>query len=200
MPCNEILGREMGPSESTVLSSRPLPVGRLQFVVALTATLTLLCAALGAFHVGGTKAMCVSAAIALIVVAANALLLFTLGLAPVRRDFANEQLKIAALLNSVPEGILEVDSSGVIVFANHQACGLFGYTVEELLQKPIEVLVPVSARAGHATRRTKFFQESRLRAMNSGLNISGLRKDGSEVAVDISLSKLVTPAGPVMYW
>lgn len=110
-----------------------------------------------------------------------------------------ERIKIEGnfrrLLEAAPDGMVIVNSGGEIVLVNSQAELLFGYSKEELLGKPIEVLIPQRFRATHPTFRAAFSAEPRNRAMGAGLELRGLRKDGTEFPVEISLSPLDTSEG-----
>lgn len=121
------------------------------------------------------------------------------GLRPIRTAFAHEQRKLTALLDSTPEGVLEVAADGTILFVNEQLCRSFGYDREELLGRSLEILVPVGMRAGHAKIRGGFLASARSRPMGSGLEIRGVRKDGVEIPLDISLTYIDAPRAPVTY-
>ena len=86
--------------------------------------------------------------------------------------------------------MLIADSTGRIVLANTPAEALFGYTRDELLALSVEVLIPPRFRAPHVTQRQDYAAHPGNRVMGSGLEVCGLRKDGSEFAADISLSPL----------
>src|SRR2546423_630695 len=94
------------------------------------------------------------------------------------------------LLESTPDGIVIVNPTGHIVFANAHGHQLFGYGPEELRGKPIEILLPNRFHAAHLAHRAKYFTEPRPRSMGAGLALFGLRKDGREFPVEISLSPL----------
>jgi PAS domain S-box-containing protein len=101
------------------------------------------------------------------------------------------------LLEAAPDAILLVDIAGRIALVNNQTERLFGYTREELLGQPVELLVPERFRGNHPAHRTGYVREPRVRSMGEGRDLYGLRKDGTEFSVEISLSPLVT--GTVRY-
>lgn len=86
------------------------------------------------------------------------------------------------------EGILVVNEKGVITRINPSACKLFGYGEHELSGKKIETLVPKHLAARHEAHREKYNHSPHARVMGLGIELFGLRKDGSEFPVEISLS------------
>jgi len=92
------------------------------------------------------------------------------------------------LLEAAPDAILEVDRQGRIVLVNLQAERLFGYRRAELLGNRIEFLLPDRFRSRHPGHRDTFFEYPIMRPMGTGLELYARRADGSEFAVDVTLS------------
>ncbi len=102
---------------------------------------------------------------------------------------------IDALFLYATEGILTINEKGEIARTNPSAERLFGYGKDELIGNRIEVLVPKRFSENHVHHRDKFNKHPHARSMGAGIELFGLRKDGSEFPVEISLSPYDTPQG-----
>jgi PAS domain S-box-containing protein len=91
--------------------------------------------------------------------------------------------------------MLLVDEQGAILFVNSQAEKTFGYKREELLGQLVETLVPRAARSRHVQDRNGFNAHPDARAMGAGRDLFGLKKDGTQVPVEIGLTPLKSPNG-----
>jgi PAS domain S-box-containing protein len=106
-----------------------------------------------------------------------------------------EGLPAAALVDAAPDGMVVVGDQGEVLLVNRQVEELFGYTRDELVGEPIEVLIPDDARLAHRAHRTRYRADPTTRPMGAGLRLLGRRKDGTEFPVEISLSPLATRGG-----
>lgn len=93
-----------------------------------------------------------------------------------------------AIFDASPDGLLVVDANGVIRAANPRAEELFGWTTNELVGQSVDMLVPEGVGASHRTHRARFVADPHNRPMGVGLDLRGLRKDGTTFPVEISLS------------
>jgi formate hydrogenlyase transcriptional activator len=97
-----------------------------------------------------------------------------------------------------PDGIFVTGPDGRILAANPRASDLFGYAPEELIGMRIESLVPERLRGSHPRHRENYNAHPRARQMGAALNLLGLRKDGTEIPVDIMLKPMQTETGPLV--
>lgn len=103
--------------------------------------------------------------------------------------------KFRDLLDSAPDAMVIVGDGGAIVLANKQTESVFGYSQEELIGQPIEILMPERFRHQHAGHRQHFFAGPKVREMGRNLELFGQKKSGREFPVEISLSPLETKEG-----
>jgi PAS domain S-box-containing protein len=106
--------------------------------------------------------------------------------------------KFQALLESAPDAMVIVGKEGRMTMINAQTAKLFGYAREELLGNTVEMLVPARFRDQHPHQRDRYLKEPRVRAMGSELELYGLRKDGTEFPIEISLTPIETEQGTLV--
>lgn len=109
-----------------------------------------------------------------------------------KKDEIKEEIILKSLFDFAPDAIIIVNSESLILRLNPQAEKIFGYIEKELIGKSIEILIPERFRKSHNEHMRKYFEKPRIRFMGSELNLYGLRKDGTEFPVDISLSFIET--------
>jgi PAS domain S-box-containing protein len=97
---------------------------------------------------------------------------------------------VRSVLDSLPDAIVIIDSSGNILFANHQVEVMFGFGSAEIVGAPVEMLLPERFRHRHVGHRKSYSGNVRVRPMGAGLDLFATRKDGTEFPVEISLSPI----------
>src|SRR5436190_23925596 len=97
---------------------------------------------------------------------------------------------VRSVLASTPDALIIIDSAGMVLFANDQIANVFGYSSTEIVGSSIEILLPERFRQRHVEHRSSYTSNTRVRPMGIGLDLFGVRKDGSEFPVEISLSPI----------
>jgi diguanylate cyclase (GGDEF)-like protein/PAS domain S-box-containing protein len=100
-----------------------------------------------------------------------------------------------AAMDAAPCAMVVVDSRGAIRLVNQETERLFGYRREELLDRPIELLVPSELEGGHAQHRDQFLAKPEPRPMGKRRDLGARRRDGSVFPAEVGLSPVRTAAG-----
>jgi PAS domain S-box-containing protein len=109
------------------------------------------------------------------------------------RKRADERFRL--VVEAAPNAMLMADRDRRITLVNRNAEALFGYSRAELLGQPLELLIPQRFRERHPDLVANYFAAPQARAMGAGRELYGLRKDGSEVPIEIGLNPIETPVG-----
>jgi two-component system, cell cycle sensor histidine kinase and response regulator CckA len=107
-----------------------------------------------------------------------------------RPDAESGDARFQALMESASQGIIAVDRQGHMEIVNHKAEELFGYAREEMIGRPLEMLLPEGLRASHVAHRQNYFGRPHPRPMGIGLELSGRRKNGDDFPLEISLNHI----------
>jgi two-component system, LuxR family, sensor kinase FixL len=105
------------------------------------------------------------------------------------------EARFRLVVEAAPNAMVMINQAGAIVMVNVQAERVFGYSLDELLGQPMEMLVPQRFHGHHPGLRQAFSAEPRARPMGAGRELYGLRKDGSEFPVEIGLNPIETEEG-----
>lgn len=109
----------------------------------------------------------------------------------VEKALSSKEQWLSVVVDTAPDGILVVDEAGKIVMSNHSVNRMFGYEQNELIDLPVEVLVPESIREQHPHNRTQYMQSASNASLMTERTVQGLRKDQSSVPVEIRLSPII---------
>jgi PAS domain S-box-containing protein len=108
------------------------------------------------------------------------------------------EAKLANIFKMAPEGIFAVDETGCISMFSNGAEAMFGYRAEEVIGRDLECLIPERYRAAHRNYFQAFVAApSASRKMGSGMEVIGLRKDGTEFPMEAALAKVEMPDGVI---
>ena len=110
-------------------------------------------------------------------------------------EFRDSMEKYRTIIATAYDGIVTVNEQGKIESTNQRVENMFGYSSNELLNQPLEVLVPDRFKDIHVVHRAHYVTNPTARKMGANLDLHGKRKDGTEFPLDISLSPIKTEKG-----
>jgi two-component system, chemotaxis family, CheB/CheR fusion protein len=114
-----------------------------------------------------------------------------------RAELARSEVNLRALMECTPQFVVGVNANQNIVFATGSIEKTFGYRPEELIGKPLQILIPENARERYAGHQNAYFLDMQSRPMGIGLDLEARRKDGTTLPVEIALSVIDTPEGTI---
>lgn len=121
-----------------------------------------------------------------------------------RQESAKQQERLAylsmmdAVIEALPDALIATDATGKILLFNEKAEFMFGRHRSELIGEPVENLMPERYRARHVGERdmyNRFELTRRARTMGVGLDLIGIRSDGTEFPIEVTLARMVAPKG-----
>src|SRR5713226_6184154 len=122
----------------------------------------------------------------------------SVGVATVARDVTERQRaddRFRGLMEAAPDAMVCVDADGRIALVNAQTERLFGYGRDELVGRPVEMLVPDAVREVHPSHRARYVVDPRPRPMGADMQLAGRRRDGSAFPAEVSLAAMSTDEG-----
>ena len=99
----------------------------------------------------------------------------------------NQSYRYEALFNHASMGIVVVNSGGIILSVNPFALNLFRYTIDEIIDKPIEILIPKRFHSKHVDHREDYTHNPKSRPMGVGMTLFAVKKNGEEFPIEVSL-------------
>jgi len=120
------------------------------------------------------------------------------GFSKVTRDMTERRRseeRFRLVVEAAPNAMIMVDTQGQMTLVNAQTEKMFGYSREELIGQPVEMLVPQAARGAHPGMRNNYFARPSTRSMGSGRDLFGATRDGRQVPIEIGLNPLQTADG-----
>jgi PAS domain S-box-containing protein len=112
------------------------------------------------------------------------------------RKKAEELFELAT--EASPNGVILINDQGLIILVNSQIEKVFGYTRDDLIGKPVEILLPERFGTSYGNDRADFFIAPEARTMGAHAQLFARRKDGSEVPVEIGVNPVQTPQGLIV--
>lgn len=116
----------------------------------------------------------------------------------INEELKKEKEKFRLVVESVPTAMVLTNQEDFIIHVNNQTEKLFGYERNELVGNKFEILIPERFRSQHPVHEELFLRKQQTRSIGAGPDMFAMRKDGSEIQVEISLNPIETIEGPMM--
>lgn len=108
--------------------------------------------------------------------------------AVIDKFFEDETTSI--LIESFAEAFLVINERSIVMLVNRRFVDLFGYAKEEIVGQQLNLIIPERFRSLHTEHTRNYFASPHVRPMGQGLELKGLKKDGTEFPVEVSISFL----------
>ncbi|HJP17220.1 MAG TPA: PAS domain S-box protein [Nitrospinota bacterium] len=105
------------------------------------------------------------------------------------------KLNLQAIVKSVGEGIISIDSNSKILFVNEEVCRIFDYSEKELLNKDVQALLPEHYRSSRAARLKKLVSEAPPKILGSRIELEGLHKNGKFFPIELRVEETIDESG-----
>lgn len=116
------------------------------------------------------------------------------------RSVHDSENRYRAILDNAAEAFVSMDARGAVVHWSCAAEHMFGYAAAEAIRMPLaELIIPERHRAAHIAGIERFREHGKGRALNRRMELTALRKDGTEVPVELSIGVLDLPDGPLFH-
>ncbi|MFK7969240.1 MAG: PAS domain S-box protein [Bacteroidia bacterium] len=115
------------------------------------------------------------------------------------KSLQNAVARLKAVIDTAIDGIIVIDSTGVIESFNPAAAGMFGYTPEEVVGKNISMLMPQPHRRQHDGYLERYHATQKPRIIGIGREVPGLRKDGSVFPFRLAVSEMEFESGEKLF-
>ncbi|MEK7724554.1 MAG: two-component regulator propeller domain-containing protein [Acidobacteriota bacterium] len=99
------------------------------------------------------------------------------------------EIRFRTLADTASDAILTIDADSKIIFVNEAIEKVFGYSAEELIGKPMTMLMPERMRSGHDQGLTRYLQTNQKNINWEGVTLPGLHKNGHEIPLEVSFGE-----------
>ncbi|MGO1057766.1 EAL domain-containing protein [Planococcus sp. FY231025] len=108
---------------------------------------------------------------------------------------ADSERKFQAVFESTNDAIIVADGAGLIIQWNRGAEIIFGYSHDEVIGKNLQLIIPEENKQRHQTGLNRYVATREARVIGKTLELSALRKDGSEFPIELTLGSWQTEQG-----